>query len=35
VKDAVRTCLQRDHLRGTIKIALVVGTVLTAITRRT
>lgn len=31
MKDAVRTCLRREHLRRTIKIALVVGTILTAI----
>lgn len=31
MKDAIRTCLRREHLRRTIKIALVVGTVLTAI----
>jgi len=29
--DALRICFRRDHLRRTIMIALVVGTILTAI----
>jgi hypothetical protein len=31
VKDAVRICLRRDYLRRTGRIALVLGTILTAI----
>jgi hypothetical protein len=31
VRDALRICLRREHLRSTITIALVVGTVLMAI----
>ena len=31
MRDAVRVCLRREHLRQTVKIALLVGTVLTAI----
>ena len=30
-RDALRICLRREHLRRTIKIALVVGTILTLI----
>jgi hypothetical protein len=30
-RDALRFCAARDHLRRTVKIALVVGLVLTAI----
>jgi hypothetical protein len=29
--EALRICLRREHLRGTVKIALVVGTILTLI----
>jgi hypothetical protein len=29
--DALEICLRREHLRGTLPIALVVGTILTAI----
>jgi hypothetical protein len=29
--DALRICLRPEHLRRTLKIALVVGTILTAI----
>ncbi len=31
MEDAIRICLRPEHLRRTIKIALVVGTILTAI----
>jgi hypothetical protein len=31
VRDALRICLQPEHLRRTLTIALVVGTILTAI----
>jgi hypothetical protein len=31
VRDAVRIILRREHLRRTLTIALVVGTILTAI----
>jgi hypothetical protein len=31
VRDAVRVCLRREHLRRTSRIALAVGTILTAI----
>jgi len=31
LKNALRICFRRDHLRRTIMIALVVGTILTAI----
>jgi hypothetical protein len=31
VSDALRYCAQRQHLRRTIRIALVVGCILTAI----
>lgn len=31
MKDAVRICLRREHLRRTTRIALAVGTILTAI----
>jgi hypothetical protein len=31
VREALRICLRREHLRQTIKIALVVGTILTMI----
>jgi hypothetical protein len=31
VRDALRICFRREHLRGTVRIALVVGLVLTAI----
>jgi hypothetical protein len=31
VGEALRICLTRDHLRRTVKIALVVGTILTLI----
>ncbi|MGH2743830.1 MAG: nitrate/nitrite transporter NrtS [Thermoleophilaceae bacterium] len=31
VRDALRICLQPEHLRRTLTIAVVVGTVLTAI----
>ena len=31
VRDALRICLKREHLRRTLTIALVVGTILTAI----
>lgn len=31
MKEAMRICLRRDHLRRTGRIALVVGTILTAI----
>jgi hypothetical protein len=30
-RDALRICFRREHLRRTIKIALVVGTILTLI----
>lgn len=29
--EALRICLQREHLRRTVRIALVVGTILTLI----
>jgi hypothetical protein len=29
VAEALRICLQREHLRRTLRIALVVGTILT------
>jgi hypothetical protein len=29
IREAVRICLRREHLRRTAKIALVVGVVLT------
>ena len=31
VREALRICRQREHLRRTIRIALVVGTILTLI----
>ena len=31
MRDAVRICLRREHLRRTTRIALAVGTILTAI----
>jgi hypothetical protein len=31
VRDALRICMRREHLRSTVKIALVVGTILTLI----
>jgi hypothetical protein len=31
LRDALRICLRREYLRRTIKIALVVGTILTII----
>jgi hypothetical protein len=31
LKEALRICREREHLRRTAKIALVVGTILTAI----
>lgn len=31
MRDAVQICLRREHLRRTVRIALVVGTILTAI----
>jgi hypothetical protein len=31
LREAVRICLQPEHLRRTVRIALVVGTILTAI----
>jgi hypothetical protein len=31
VREALRICLRREHLRQTVKIALVVGTILTLI----
>jgi hypothetical protein len=31
VRDALRICFRREHLRRTVKIALVVGTILTLI----
>jgi hypothetical protein len=31
IRDALRICFRRDHLRRTIMIALVVGTILTLI----
>jgi len=31
VRDALRYCVRREHLRRTIRIALVVGTILTLI----
>lgn len=31
VRDALRICLEFDHLRRTVTIAIVVGTILTAI----
>jgi hypothetical protein len=31
VRDALQICLRREHLRRTIRIALVVGTILTII----
>ena len=31
LRDSLRICFQREHLRRTIKIALVVGTILTLI----
>lgn len=30
-RDAIRICFRREHLRRTIRIALVVGTILTLI----
>lgn len=30
-KEAIRICMRREHLRRTIRIALVVGTILTLI----
>ncbi len=30
-RDALRICLRREHLRSTVPIALVIGTVLMAI----
>ena len=29
VRDALRICFRREHLRRTVRIALVVGTILT------
>jgi hypothetical protein len=31
VREALRICMRREHLRSTAKIALVVGTILTLI----
>jgi hypothetical protein len=31
VREALRICFKREHLRRTVKIALVVGTILTLI----
>lgn len=31
VREAIRICMRREHLRRTIRIALVVGTILTLI----
>ncbi len=31
MREALRICLRREHLRRTVKIALVVGTILTLI----
>jgi hypothetical protein len=31
IRDAIRICFRREHLRRTIPIALVVGTILTLI----
>ncbi|MGD9734042.1 MAG: nitrate/nitrite transporter NrtS [Solirubrobacterales bacterium] len=31
MKDALQYCLRREHLHRTVKIALLVGTILTAI----
>jgi hypothetical protein len=31
VREAIRTCMRPEHLRSTVKIALVVGTILTLI----
>ena len=31
MRDAIRICMRREYLRRTIRIALVVGTILTAI----
>jgi hypothetical protein len=30
-RDAVRICFRREHLRRTVRIALIVGTILTII----
>jgi hypothetical protein len=35
IKEALRICFRREHLRRTIRIALVVGTILTFSTRAT
>jgi hypothetical protein len=35
VRDALRICLAPQHLRRTLTIALVVGTILTAINQGT
>ena len=31
MRDALRICLRREHLRRTVRIAIVVGTILTLI----
>jgi hypothetical protein len=31
IREALRICARREHLRRTVKIALVVGTILTVI----
>jgi hypothetical protein len=31
IHEAIRICIQREHLRRTVRIALVVGTILTLI----
>jgi hypothetical protein len=31
IRDALRICFRREHLRRTLRIALVVGTILTII----
>jgi hypothetical protein len=31
MREAIRICLRREHLRRTVRIALVVGTILTII----
>jgi hypothetical protein len=31
IEDALRICMRREHLRRTVRIALVVGVILTAI----
>ena len=31
MREALRICFRREHLRRTVRIALVVGTILTAI----